>query len=79
MCNQYLALRERMKVETDHKPLESILKKSFLSEPRRLQRILLMLQRFMLAVSSKPGSQMFLANYLSRAAQKEIAKPEDSF
>ena len=31
----------KFKVETDHKPLESILKKSLLSAPKRLQRMML--------------------------------------
>ena len=57
--NQYLARRENISVETDHKPLESIFKKSLLSAPCRLQRMLLRLQRFNLSVSYKPGSQMF--------------------
>ena len=66
-------------METDHKPLESIFKKSLLAAPCRLQRMLLRLQRYNLAVSYKPGSQMLLADHLSRAAQQETTKPEDSF
>ena len=77
--NQYLARREKVHVETDHKPLESIFKKSLLTAPCRLQRILLRLQKYNLAVSYKPGSQMFLADHLSRAAQYETTVPEDSF
>ena len=41
---QYLAHRENISVETDHKPLESIFKKFLLSAPCRLQRLLLRLQ-----------------------------------
>ena len=66
-------------METDHKPLESIFKKSLLSAPCRLQRMLLRLQRYNLSVSYKPGSQMFLADHLSRAAQHEVTMPEESF
>ena len=33
-------------VQTEHKPLESIYKKSLTSAPRRLQRMLLRLQKF---------------------------------
>lgn len=43
-------------VETDHKPLELILKKPFLSAPMRLQRMMLQLQRYDLAVGYKKGS-----------------------
>ena len=77
--NQYLARRESISVETDHKPLESIFKKSLLSAPCRLQRMLLRLQRFNLSVSYKPGSQMFLADHLSRAAQRETLRSEEPF
>jgi len=38
--NQYLARRENISVETDHKPLEFIFKKSLLSVPCRLQGML---------------------------------------
>ena len=48
-------------VETDHKPLESIFKKSLISAPKRLQRMLLRLQKFDLFVSYKKGSEMVLA------------------
>jgi len=66
-------------VQTDHKPLESIFKKSLLAAPCRLQRMLLRLQRYNLSVSYKPGCEMLLADHLSRAAQQEITKPEDLF
>ena len=77
--NQYLARREKIHVETDHKPLESIFRKSLLAAPCRLQRMLLRLQRYNLAVSYKPGSQMVLADHLSRAAQYETTVPKGSF
>ncbi|PFX30098.1 Retrovirus-related Pol polyprotein [Stylophora pistillata] len=77
--NQHQARREQISVETDHKPLESIFKKSLLSAPCHLQRMLLRLQRFNLTVKYKPGSQMLLADHLSRAAQHETSEPEESF
>ena len=40
---QYVYGRQ-VKVETDHKPIESIMKKNLLSAPKRLQRMLLRLQ-----------------------------------
>ena len=69
--NQYLARLDKINVETDHKPLESIFRKSLLYAPSRLQRMLLRLQRYSLSVSYRPGSQMLLADHLSRAAQHE--------
>ncbi len=54
-------------VESDHKPLESIFKKSLLSAPKRLQRMLLRLQRYNFHVTYKQGAQMYMADTLSRA------------
>ena len=56
-----------VKVETDYKPLESIFKKSLISAPKRLQRMLLRLQKFDLEVTYKKGTEMVLADTLSRA------------
>ena len=50
-----------------HKPLESIFRKSLLSAPKRLQRMLLRLQKFDLQVSYKKGTEMYLADTLTRA------------
>ena len=57
----------RVKVETDHKPIESIIKKNLLSTPKRIQRMMLRLQKYHLDVTYKRGSQMYLADTLSRA------------
>ena len=54
-------------IDTDHKPLESIMKKSLLSAPKRLQRMLLRLQKFDLDVSYRRGTEMHMADPLSRA------------
>ena len=54
-------------VESDHKPLEAILKKSLLNAPKRLQRMMLRLQHFDFEVQYKQGPLMFLADTLSRA------------
>ncbi|XP_062601076.1 uncharacterized protein K02A2.6-like [Saccostrea cucullata] len=58
-------------VESDHKPLESIVKKSLLAAPRRLQRMLLRLQQYEYTISYKPGKTMYLADTLSRAYLNE--------
>ena len=57
---------KRFKVETDHKPLESILRKSLLSAPKRLQRMMLHLQNFDFEVEYKRGALLHVAT-LSRA------------
>ena len=76
---QYLARRELIHVETDHKPLETIFKKSVLTAPCRLQRMLLRIQRYNVSVKYKPGSQMLIADHLSRAAQTEVLQPDDTY
>ena len=54
-------------VESDHKPLESIFRKSLYKAPPRLQSLLLSLQKYDLTVTFKPGKLMFIADTLSRA------------
>ena len=56
----------KFKVETDHKPLESILKKSLLSAPKRLQRMMLRLQKFDFEVEYKKRTLLHLADTLIR-------------
>ena len=64
--DQYI-LGRTATIETDHKPLEIIFKKSLLSAPKRLQRMLLRLQKYSLRVLYRAGSKMYLADFLSRA------------
>ena len=64
--NQYTYGR-CVEVETDHKPLVSIVKKSLTSAPPRLQRMLLRLQRYEIKMMYKPGNEMIIADTLSRA------------
>ncbi len=66
----------RVKVETDHKPIESIMKKNLLSAPKRLQRMMLRLQKYHLEVTYKRGSQMHLADTLSRAYLEGGCSPQ---
>ena len=56
-----------VKIETDHKLLESIFKKSLISAPKRLQCMMLRLQKYDFKVTYKKGSEMYLADTLSRA------------
>ena len=53
-------------VESDHKPLESIMKKPLWSAPSRLQRMLLRLQKYDMLVMYKPGKSIPVADALSR-------------
>ena len=64
-------------VESDHKPLESVMKKPLPRAPARLQRMLLHPQRYDFQLSYKSGNKMVLADTLSRASLKD-ADPEIS-
>ncbi|KAL5488848.1 hypothetical protein EMCRGX_G017861 [Ephydatia muelleri] len=64
--NQYVYGRT-VSVQSDHKPLESILKKPLHHAPPRLQRMLLRLQKYDFILSYKPGKEMYIADTLSRA------------
>ena len=54
-------------VERDHKPLETICQKSLATAPKRLQKMLLALQKYDFNVIHIPGIQMHSADALSRA------------
>lgn len=58
---------QQVTVETDHKPLISISKKALLSAPKRLQRMLLRLQRYTFDLVYQPETELVLADTLSRA------------
>ena len=64
--DQYLFGRE-VTVESDHKPLEAILKKPLLAAPKRLQRMMMRLQNYQLNVVYKKGQELYIADTLSRA------------
>ena len=65
--HQYVYGKSAVSVQTDHKPLESILKKPLCKAPPRLQRLMLRLQPYDLDVHYVPGKYMYLADTLSRA------------
>jgi transposase InsO family protein len=72
--NDYIYGRQAI-VETDHKPLISILKKPLHSAPMRLQKMILKLQRYDITLIYKKGTELLLADTLSRAYSPEI--PEE--
>ena len=63
----YIYGRDEIHVETDHKPLESIMRKPLNNAPTRLQRMLLKLQKHNLSVTYRKGTTIVLADTLSRA------------
>ena len=66
---------KRFTVVTDHKPLEMIFTKPIHAAPPRLQRMLLKIQGYDFDVVYRPGSQMILADTLSRLPNQ--SKQED--
>ena len=77
--SQYITRRQKATVESDHKPLQSIFKKSLLEAPCRLQRMMLRLQRYNLEVIHKPGKHMYIADHLSRASVPNMDIQETEF
>ena len=59
---------KHVEVETDHKPLVSIFKKTL--NDSELQRMLLRLQQYDLEVSYQKGTELYVADTLSRAYQE---------
>jgi len=62
-------------IETDHKPLVSISQKLIHHAPKRLQRMLLRMQRYNFKITYKRGSEMYLADALSRAYPEQCTAP----
>lgn len=59
-------------IETDHKPLESIVRKPIHTAPMRIQRMLLKLQPYEFNLVHVKGKELGLADCLSRLPLKEI-------
>ena len=69
----YVYGRECVHIETDHQPLVSIVTKPLNKAPSRLQRMLLRLQKYSLKITYKKGSEMYLADTLSRAHRSDVS------
>ena len=72
----YIYGLEGIKVESDHKPLESIFLTPLHAAQQRLQRMLLCLQRYNLVIQYKKGKEMYLADTLSQAPLPDISACE---
>ncbi|KAL9987234.1 hypothetical protein ACROYT_G001505 [Oculina patagonica] len=80
-CHQYV-YGKKVKVQTDHKPLEALSKKPLFQTPQRLQRMMLSLQHYDLQVEYEPGKNLFIADTLSRAPEESnetAANTKDEF
>lgn len=65
--HEFVFLHKSLVVETDHKPLISIVRKPINKCPARLQRILLQLIKYQFTLKYKRGSELVIADALSRA------------
>ena len=65
--HSYLYGRSDVVVVSDHKPLLAIHKKAPVTAPKRLQRMLLRLQRYTYTLIYQPGSQLVISNYARNA------------
>lgn len=73
--HQYVYGRE-VEVQSDRKPLETIITKPLSSGPARVQRLLMRLQKYQGKVLYKPGKEMHIADTLLRAYLPETASPD---
>lgn len=54
-------------VQTDHKPLEAVVRKPLNKAPAPLQGMLLQMQKYDLSITYTPGKHMHIADALSQA------------
>ena len=81
--NHYYTCGRKLTLWTDHKLLVSIANQPLVSAPKRLQRLMLRLQQYDVAIRYKLGKEMFLADTLSRAylpdhQQSDVEKEVES-
>ena len=69
--DQLLFGKSEITVHSDHKPLETIFKRPLASAPRRLQSMMLTLQRYSFTVKYRKGSSLLIADTLLRAPLPE--------
>lgn len=74
--HQYL-YGQKVTVESDHKPLETLFKKPLYLVPPRITRMMLKVQKYDLDVIHKPGKELFISDTLSRKPLKTCE--EDDF
>ena len=65
--DQYIFGRKIVHIESDHQPLKAVFAKPIHKSPKRLQRMLMVLQKYTLEIQYKKGALMWIADTLSRA------------
>ena len=69
----------RVNMVSDHKPLESIMKKALASTPKRLQGMMMRLQKYDINLIYVPRKNLLLADTLSRAYRPTTGGRHDDF
>ena len=81
-CNKfhdYIYGMPVIEIETDHKPLESILRKPLYQAPSRLQKMIMSIQKYPINLVYRPGKQLVIADTLSRAYTLDPTDTSTSF
>lgn len=68
-----------MTVQSDHKTLSAIASKPLRIAPKRLQGMMLKVQKYDVSIVYKPGCEMHLADTLSRAFQANTDNTQEKF
>ncbi|XP_055605136.1 uncharacterized protein K02A2.6-like [Uranotaenia lowii] len=76
--DQLVVGNRKVTVKTDHKPLVNVFRKPLISAPRRLQRMLLNLQRYQLNIEYATGKDNVVADALSRAPLPVSLEEDDN-
>lgn len=71
--NQYVYCAKFV-VESDHKPLQSIFQRNIDKAPPRIQRMLLRLKKYDIELQFTPGTDIPIADALSRASLSSMSK-----
>ena len=71
--HDYIYRLPNVTVETNHKPLESILTKPLHAAPARLHKIIMSIQKYPIHVVYKLGKELLIADTLSRAPLPQTA------
>ena len=77
--DSYIYGKQRVQVVTDHKPLIPIFQKYINKSPKRLQRMLLALQKYDIEVTHRKGTEMIISDMLSRAAVPGTSSEDTKF
>lgn len=76
--DQYVCGKINVEIETDHQPLINIFKKPVTQATKRIQRMMLRLQRYDVKLKYKRDKEMYIADLLSRKCLEHNEKSDNS-